>query len=106
MGLFLEYAMNRRYMGALFLPGKEGNQMKEKWELFQESLTETTSMSKREFLLTLAVCVLGGIVFGLLFSPRKHTMIASNNGNNNGNGNAANQEEEEQIADWNEVEQG
>ncbi len=80
--------------------------MKEKWELFQESLTETTSMSKREFLLTLAVCVLGGIVFGLLFSPRKHTMIASNNGNNNGNGNAANQEEEEQIADWNEVEQG
>ncbi len=80
--------------------------MKEKWELFQESLTETTSMSKREFLLTLAVCVLGGIVFGLLFSPRKHTMIASNNGNNNGNGNVANQEEEEQIADWNEVEQG
>ncbi len=80
--------------------------MKEKWELFQESLTETTSMSKREFLLTLAVCVLGGIVFGLLFSPRKHTMIASNNGNNNGNGNIANQEEEEQIADWNEVEQG
>ena len=66
--------------------------MKEKWELFQESLTETTSMSKREFLLTLAVCVLGGIVFGLLFSPRKHTMIASNNGNNNGNGNIANQE--------------
>lgn len=76
--------------------------MKEKWELFKESLTETTSMSKREFLLTIAVCILGGIVFGLLFSPRKHTMIASNNGNNNGNGsaNAGTQEEEEQIADW------
>lgn len=76
--------------------------MKEKWELFKESLTETTSMSKKEFLLTIAVCILGGIVFGLLFSPRKHTMIASNNGNNNGNGNtnAGTQEEEEQIADW------
>lgn len=80
--------------------------MKEKWELFKESLTETTSMSKREFLLTIAVCILGGIVFGLLFSPRKHTMIASNNGNNNGNGNtnAGTQEEEEQIADWSEEE--
>lgn len=80
--------------------------MKEKWELFKESLTETTSMSKREFLLTMAVCILGGIVFGLLFSPRKHTMIASNNGNNNGNGsaNAGTQEEEEQIADWSEEE--
>lgn len=80
--------------------------MKEKWELFKESLTETTSMSKKEFLLTIAVCILGGIVFGLLFSPRKHTMIASNNGNNNGNGNtnAGTQEEEEQIADWSEEE--
>ena len=86
--------------------------MKEKWKLFKESLTETTFMSKREFLLTIAVCILGGIVFGLLFSPRKNTMIASNNGNNNGNNNengsrnAAKQEdEEEQIADWSEEEQ-
>lgn len=81
--------------------------MKEKWELFKESLTETTSMSKRELLLTVAVCILGGLVLGVLFSPRKHTMIASNNGNNNGNGsgNAAKQKKEEQIADWNEAEQ-
>ena len=86
--------------------------MKEKWKLFKESLTETTSMSKREFLLTIAVCILGGIVFGLLFSPRKNTMIASNNGNNNGNnnendiGNRENQkDEDEQIADWSEEEQ-
>lgn len=80
--------------------------MKEKWELFKESLTETTSMSKREFLLTVAVCILGGIVFGLMFSPRRQTMIASNNGNNNGNGsgNARKQEDEEAIADWNEEE--
>lgn len=90
--------------------------MKEKWELFKESLAETTSMSKREFLLTIAVCILGGIVFGLMFSPRKNTMIGSNNGNNsgnnsgsnNGNGsrNSENQEDEgEQIADSSEAEQ-
>lgn len=55
--------------------------MEEKWEEFKESLTDVTSMSKKEFLLTMAVCVLGGIVFGMLFSPRKSTVIGSNNGN-------------------------
>ena len=90
--------------------------MKEKWELFKESLTETTSMSKREFLLTIMVCILGGIVFGLMFSPRKNTMIGSNNGNNSGNNSGSNngngsrdsenqEGEGEQIADWNEAEQ-
>ena len=89
--------------------------MKEKWELFKESLAETTSMSKREFLLTIAVCILGGIVFGLMFSPRKNTMIGSNNGNNSGNNSGSNngngsrdsenQEDEEQIADSSEAEQ-
>ncbi len=86
--------------------------MKEKWELFKESLTETTSMSKREFLLTITVCILGGIVFGLMFSPRKNTMIASNNGNNNGNGNengcrnsVKQEDEQEQIHDSSEAEQ-
>ena len=38
-------------------------------------------MSRREFLLTLAVCILGGMVFGMLFSPRKNMVIGSNNGN-------------------------
>ena len=60
--------------------------MKEKWEEFKVSLSDTTSMSKREFLLTLAVCMLGGIVFGTFCSPRKSTVIGSNNGNNCGNG--------------------
>ncbi|GFI18581.1 MAG: hypothetical protein HFI43_03990 [Lachnospiraceae bacterium] len=55
--------------------------MKEKWETFKASLPETTSMSRREFLLTLAVCILGGMVFGMLFSPRKNMVIGSNNGN-------------------------
>lgn len=75
--------------------------MKEKWELFKESLTETTSMSKKEFLLTIAVCILGGIVFGLMFSPRKHTMIGSNNGNNSGNTKGW-EDEEDPIGQWSE----
>lgn len=58
--------------------------MKEKWDLWKESLTEIVSVSKREFLLMTAVCILGGVVFGLMFSPRKYVMIGSCNGNNNG----------------------
>ena len=60
--------------------------MKEKWENFKASLTDITSMSKKEFLLTMAVCILGGIVFGMLFSPKKSVVIGSNNGNNGRNG--------------------
>lgn len=63
--------------------------MKEKWEEFKESLTDVVMMSRKEFLLTAAVCVLGGIVFGLFFSPKKTTMFGCNNGNNSGNGNSA-----------------
>lgn len=59
--------------------------MKERWKEWTASLTDPQIMSKREFLLTVAVCVLGGIVFGMLCSPRKSTMIGSNNGNNSGN---------------------
>ncbi|MDE7333818.1 MAG: hypothetical protein K2O16_16645 [Lachnospiraceae bacterium] len=64
--------------------------MKEKWENFKASLSDITAMSRREFLLTVAVCILGGMVFGMLFSPRKSTVIGSNNGNNSGNGNSGN----------------
>ena len=60
--------------------------MKEKWENFKVSLSDITAMSRREFLLTVAVCILGGMVFGMLFSPRKSMVIGSNNGNNSGNG--------------------
>ncbi len=79
--------------------------MKEKWENFQTSLTETTSMSKKEFVLTAAVCILGGIVFGMLFSPRKSMMIGSNNGNNNRRASGRKRENDEEIADWNDIEQ-
>ncbi len=86
--------------------------MKEKWEEFKGTLTDIVMMSKKEFLLTVAVCILGGIVFGIFFSPKKSTMIASNNGSNNGNG--VNKKEPKRrdkdaakdgIADWQEVEE-
>lgn len=78
--------------------------MKEKWSIFKESLSDVTMMTKREFLLTLAVCILGGIVFGVFFSPKKSMMIGSNNGNNSGNY-GRKDEEEDEIADWNEIKQ-
>ena len=57
--------------------------MKEKWEIFKTTLTETKTMTKKEFLLIVAVCVLGGLVIGMLASPRKQITIGSNNGSNN-----------------------
>lgn len=59
--------------------------MKEKWKEWTASLTDPQIMSKKDFLLTVAVCILGGIVFGMLCSPKKTTVIGSNNGNNSGN---------------------
>lgn len=72
----------------------------EKWESLKAALSEERTMSGREFLLTLAVCILGGIVFGMLCSPRKSTMIGSNNGSNNvGNGQGSSDCDEE-IDKW------
>jgi len=59
--------------------------MCERWELFKDSLSEEKIMTKKEWLLTLAVCVLAGMVFGMFASPRKCTTIGSHNGNNCGN---------------------
>lgn len=79
--------------------------MKENWESFKETLTEERTMSKREFLLTIAVCILGGIVFGMLCSPKKSVVIGSNNGNNSGNGSGGcDCGCEEEIAQWNDEE--
>ena len=64
--------------------------MREKWELFKLSLSETKTMTKKEWILTMAVFALGGIVIGMLISPRKNVTIGSNNGNNNGSNNQDN----------------
>ncbi len=70
--------------------------MKEKWESFMETLGETETMSRKEFLLVLAVCILGGIVFGMLVSPRKFTTIGCYNGNSG----SRDEDAEEEIMEW------
>lgn len=54
---------------------------------FLNGLSETTTLTKRELVLIALVCSFGGMVLGMLCSPKKRTMIGSHNGNNNGNGN-------------------
>ena len=70
--------------------------MTEKWESFKETLDDVKSMSKREFLLIIAVC----IVFGMLFSPRKSVMLGSYNGSNNKGKDNNSLKEEDEILDW------
>ena len=53
-------------------------------ELWQ-SLNVPVLVNKRELVLGIMVCTLAGILFGILFSPKKHTTIGSNNVNNYGN---------------------
>ncbi len=57
--------------------------MQEKWNELQTVLEEMKTIKKREYFLTLAVCILSGLVLGMLLSPKKRVMIGSNNGNNN-----------------------
>ena len=75
--------------------------MKEKWNELKGTLTETTQMSKKEFVLSLMVCFLGGMVLGILFSPKKTSVIGSHNGNNCGNSRPC---DGDGIADWDEIE--
>lgn len=57
--------------------------MQEKWNELQTIFEEMKTIKKREYFLTLAVCVLSGLVLGIFLSPRKRVMIGCNNGNNN-----------------------
>ena len=52
-----------------------------KLKLFWESLDDMTTVSKRELFLGIVCCALGGIVLGAICSPKKMTIIGSNNGN-------------------------
>ena len=56
--------------------------MKERIEKVKDFLADSTTISNRELVLAIAVGVLGGMVFGLLTSPRKFVTIGSDNGNN------------------------
>lgn len=60
--------------------------MKKRLEEFTCQLSELTTMTKKEYLLTLAVCVLGGIIVGFLSAPiKKGKYVKVQCGNNNGN---------------------
>ena len=46
-----------------------------------DSLNDLTTVSKRELFLEVVCCALAGFMIGILFSPKKTTIIGSNNGN-------------------------
>ena len=48
---------------------------------FKESLNDNVTFNKKEYILTLTVCVLGGILFGMIITPKKELTIGSFNGN-------------------------
>ena len=50
-----------------------------KIKAFWESLEDMATVSRRELFLEVVCCLLAGFVLGILFSPNKTTMIASNN---------------------------
>lgn len=54
-----------------------------KLKTFWDSLSESTTVSKRELVLGLSTCLLSGMVIGMLCSPRKTMTIGSHNGCNN-----------------------
>ncbi len=68
------------------------NKMRE----FASDLTETTTMTKKEYFLTITTCLLGGLVIGMLCSPRKYTKIGCENGSNNSNNRVSNDEKKGQ----------
>ena len=52
-----------------------------KMKMLWESLEDMATVSKRELFLELVTCALAGFVLGIIFSPKKTTMIGCNNGN-------------------------
>lgn len=80
--------------------------VKENLKVFKESLAETVVMSKKEFLLITAVCILSGVVFGLLFSPRKDVMIGCLNGNSSANNHENSLRKAEEKTDAQKIKKG
>lgn len=52
-----------------------------KIKVFWESLEDFATVSKRELFLEVVCCLLAGFALGIFFSPRKTTIIGSNNRN-------------------------
>ena len=63
-----------------------------------ESLDADITIRRRELFLELLVCSLAGILWGMLFSPKKTVTISSNNsGSGCNNSQGANPEEEGEV---------
>ena len=74
--------------------------MIKKMRSFWASLEGTAVISKRELFLEIVVCFLAGILLGVIFTPKKTSIIGSNNsgngchnGSNSGNEDAEDEEE-------------
>ena len=46
-----------------------------------KTLTQNVTMTRRDFLLSVLAGILGGIILGMLISPRKYMHIGCGNGN-------------------------
>ncbi len=63
--------------------GKEGMKMGiivEKMQEFWDSLDTETVVNRKVLFLELLVCVLAGVLAGMIFSPKKRVMIGCYNG--------------------------
>ncbi|EOS24009.1 hypothetical protein C806_02448 [Lachnospiraceae bacterium 3-1] len=71
---------------------------------WMETLTDVVTMTKKEYLLAITTSLLGGIVIGYVFAPRrtKYTMIGSHNGSKNKNN--GNEYTDEFYEDWDHME--
>ncbi|MEH2942814.1 hypothetical protein VSQ32_08035 [Lachnospiraceae bacterium KK002] len=63
-----------------------------KMKRWMETLTDVVEMTRKEYVLTITTSLLGGIIIGYIFAPRriKYTTVGCHNGSKNrynGNGN-------------------
>lgn len=75
--------------------------MKERYDLWKVTLDEITSITKKEYCMMITICLLLGILLGILFSPKKCVTLGSFNGSNNNTKDEEDYEEEIKSCDWN-----
>lgn len=77
--------------------------MKEKYELWKAAMEEITSITKKEYCMTITIGLLAGIVLGILLSPRKYVVLGSFNGNHGPTDKECECDGEEEVksCDWN-----
>lgn len=70
---------------------------------WMDRLPETVTVTWREGMLAMLVCLLAGIIVGMICSPRKNVMIGSHNGNYGTNPGQDDGEAESDEADLDEI---